>query len=99
QGKTAKPMRPTRYEARITFLLCTLLPEQSGSGLTLSVFCLRTIAGRHVRFTPESGHLQCSTPCPLWAKSGHSQVIYAVVGKLYPVGRSWLSRRCGPRGP
>ena len=25
---------------------------------------------RHVRFTPESGHLQCNSPCPLWAKSG-----------------------------
>jgi hypothetical protein len=26
----------------------------------------------HVRFTSESGHLQCNSPCPLWAKSGHS---------------------------
>src|SRR5262245_36822925 len=25
----------------------------------------------HVRFTPESGHVQCISPCPLWAKSGH----------------------------
>src|SRR5215510_4184362 len=24
-----------------------------------------------VCFTPESGHVQCKTPCPLWAKSGH----------------------------
>src|SRR5262245_17530785 len=28
-------------------------------------------AKRHVRFTPESGHLQCNSPCPPWAKSGH----------------------------
>jgi hypothetical protein len=26
----------------------------------------------HVRFTPESGHVQCNGPCLLWAKSGHS---------------------------
>src|SRR5262249_33064978 len=25
----------------------------------------------NVRFTPESGHLQCNGPCPLWANSGH----------------------------
>jgi hypothetical protein len=25
----------------------------------------------HVRFTPESGHVQCKRGCPLWAKSGH----------------------------
>src|SRR5262249_17968915 len=29
-------------------------------------------AKRHVRFTPESGHMRCSSRCPLWAKSGHS---------------------------
>jgi hypothetical protein len=28
----------------------------------------------HVCFTPESGHVQCTHPCPLWAKSGHSFV-------------------------
>src|SRR5262245_24688794 len=27
----------------------------------------------HVRFTPESRHVQCSSRCPLWAKSGHSR--------------------------
>jgi len=27
-------------------------------------------AKRHVRFTPESGHVQCNSPCLLWAKSG-----------------------------
>ena len=26
---------------------------------------------RHVRFTPESGHVQCTRPCPLCANSGH----------------------------
>jgi hypothetical protein len=26
---------------------------------------------RHVRFTPESGHLQRNSPCLLWANSGH----------------------------
>ena len=28
-------------------------------------------AKRHVRFTPESGHLRCNKGCPLCAKSGH----------------------------
>ena len=28
-------------------------------------------AKRHVRFTPESGHVQCTSPCPLCANSGH----------------------------
>ena len=27
-----------------------------------------------VRFTPNSGHLQCKTPCPLSANSGHQRV-------------------------
>ena len=26
----------------------------------------------HVRFTPESGHVQCTNSCPLWARSRHS---------------------------
>src|SRR5262245_10908044 len=26
---------------------------------------------KHVRFTPESGHVQCNSRCPLWANSGH----------------------------
>ena len=30
-------------------------------------------AERHVRFTPESGHVQCKEGCPLWVKSGHVQ--------------------------
>jgi hypothetical protein len=30
-------------------------------------------AKRHVRFTPESGHVQCTSSCLLWAKSGLMQ--------------------------
>src|SRR5262249_2477556 len=29
-------------------------------------------ANRDVRFTPKSGHVQCTRPCLLWANSGHS---------------------------
>ena len=29
-------------------------------------------AKSHVRFTPESGHVQCTSGCPLCANSGHS---------------------------
>jgi hypothetical protein len=31
------------------------------------------IAKSHVRFAPESGHLQCTSACPLRAISGHKQ--------------------------
>src|SRR5262249_21157475 len=34
-------------------------------------------APAHVRFTPKSGHLRCSSACPLWAKSGHIAVDFA----------------------
>ncbi|MGB9271873.1 MAG: hypothetical protein WCB74_22035, partial [Pseudolabrys sp.] len=30
-------------------------------------------AKRHVRFTPESGHVRCNSGCPLCANSGHQQ--------------------------
>src|SRR5215468_3805602 len=37
--------------------------------------CLRTakVGISNVRFTPESGHVQCSGQCPLWAISGHQR--------------------------
>src|SRR5215471_7198338 len=28
-------------------------------------------APAYVCFTPESGHVRCTSPCPLWANSGH----------------------------
>jgi hypothetical protein len=33
----------------------------------------RHAANGHFRCTPESGHVQCTRPCLLWAKSGHVQ--------------------------
>jgi hypothetical protein len=35
-----------------------------------------TFVLRHVRFTPESGHVQCKSQCPLWANSGHRGVSF-----------------------
>jgi hypothetical protein len=35
----------------------------------------RIPANGHVCFTPESGHVQCTRLCLLWAKSGHSAII------------------------
>src|SRR5262249_30184101 len=29
-------------------------------------------AKQHIRFTPESGHVRCTSPCLLWARSGHA---------------------------
>jgi hypothetical protein len=37
-------------------------------------------AKSHVRFTPESGHVQCNLGCPLWAKSGHHCTFITVGG-------------------
>ena len=36
-------------------------------------------ARRHVRFAPESGHLQCNSVCPLSANSGHARSLNYVV--------------------
>src|SRR5262249_24718681 len=33
----------------------------------------RIFALRHVRFTPKSGHVQCTSACPLWAIRRHMQ--------------------------
>src|SRR5262245_39121131 len=41
-------------------------------------------AQRHVRFTPESGHVRCKHQCPLWAKSGHH--------KAYSITSSAISK-------
>src|SRR5215475_2429134 len=32
------------------------------------------VSPAYVRFTPESGHVQCTRPCPLWANSGHAGI-------------------------
>ena len=37
-------------------------------------------AKRHVRFTPESRHVRCTSSCPLCANSGHSGSINYLVG-------------------
>ena len=38
---------------------------------------------RHVRFTPESGHVQCNWICPLSAKSGHGDLRAKVLVKSF----------------
>ena len=35
-------------------------------------------AKRHVRFTPESGHVRCNSGCPLCANSGHPKLAVAL---------------------
>src|SRR5215510_5306255 len=32
---------------------------------------------RHVRYYPKSGHLQCTSACPLWARSGHQLIVHS----------------------
>ena len=36
----------------------------------------------HVRFTPESRHLQCNSACPLSAKSGHLIRWFRLIDRL-----------------
>src|SRR5262245_60704070 len=44
-------------------------------------------AKRHVRFTVKSGHLRCTSACPLWANSGHYYAPFRIWARLH------LSRR------
>ena len=39
---------------------------------------------RHVRFTPESGHVRCTSLCLLWANSGHC--IYSITSSARATG-------------
>jgi len=44
---------------------------------------------------PESGHLQCSRLCPLWAKSGHSRVPPSTKRKPRDIARGFfVSNAC-----
>src|SRR4029450_6996515 len=45
---------------------CFVLEEVLISALDGPAGC-----NRHVRFTPESGHVQCTSSCVLWANSRH----------------------------
>src|SRR5262245_37296047 len=44
----------------------------------------------HVRFTPESGHVQCNSACPLWANSGHC--LYSISSSARPDRGSGMER-------
>src|SRR5262245_48370888 len=43
-----------------------------------------------VRFTPERGHVRCTSPCPLWARSGHARSLID-----YFIGAAEQRRRHG----
>jgi hypothetical protein len=52
-------------------------PKCDGTSSSVFKFCWRPkgdiyAAKCHVRITPESGHVQCDSQCPLRANSGHS---------------------------
>src|SRR5262249_19592517 len=40
---------------------------------TLPEIIVEAAVKSHVRFTPESGHVQCTRRCLLWANSGHAR--------------------------
>jgi hypothetical protein len=49
-----------------------------------------------VRFTPESGHVQCNSPCPLSANSGHHTTSFDhLVGAGEQRGRYGNAERLG----
>ena len=56
----------TRVHARASAKRAT------GSGVRFGSKADICSAKRHVRFTPKSGHLQRTSPCPLCANSGHA---------------------------
>src|SRR5262245_5151694 len=49
----------------------TFAPQNVMAALPPMRLRKRIPANGHVRFTPESGHVQCKMTCPLWANSGH----------------------------
>ena len=60
----------------------------------MSALGQKTFALAHVRFTPQGGHMQCTRPCLLWAKSGHDDINRkAASGGLSESGISILIRR------
>jgi Penicillin-insensitive murein endopeptidase len=46
----------------------------------------------HVRFTPKRGHVRCTHPCLLWARSRHRSAAY-----LFPLLHSFHAQHDGPR--
>ena len=49
----------------------------------------------HVRSTPESGHVQCNSACPLCANSGHRRLFDHLVGDLLEMHRHVEAQRLG----
>jgi len=51
------------------------MPISRASGDLCPLWVKADLCGaiRHVRFSPRSGHLRRTTPCLLWAKSGHDR--------------------------
>jgi hypothetical protein len=53
----------------------------------------------HVRFTPNSGHVRCTRPCPLWANSG---LMHCSKNDRHSISRllrdAQLPRRYCPKG-
>src|SRR5262245_66311515 len=64
----------TGVASRLTALQCPKRPSD---------LWRRKISQRHVRFTPESGLLQRTSACPLWANSGHAT--YSITSSARPI--------------
>jgi hypothetical protein len=47
----------------------------------------------HVRFTPKSGHVQCTGLCLLWANSGHGALFDHLVGNQQKVTTNCQTKR------
>jgi hypothetical protein len=48
-----------------------------------------------VRFTPESGHVQCTSQCLLWANSGHDGLFNRLIGTGNQRGWDGEAKRFG----
>jgi hypothetical protein len=51
------------------------LLKQICAGIACTCRAKQRLAATYVRFTPESGHVQCTSSCLLWANSGHLPIM------------------------
>src|SRR5262249_19236427 len=56
---------------------------------------LREDRALDVRFASESRHVHCTSPCLLWAKSGHARLFDHLVGRDYQTWRNGKTKCLG----
>jgi hypothetical protein len=70
------------------------VPVRSDSNVRFGSKADIRAAKSHVRFSAESGHLQCTRPCLLWANSGHGER-NSLLGLRLLLSQFWLGLKIG----